>query len=343
MEMRYPIVIVICLIIILISIFIRSRRNKYTTGLKVANSSLIKELPYYKKRVRLYKVIILTSKILCIISMIICSILMARPYNVEITNNEEYNRDIMLCMDVSASVDELNSALVDNLKDTVSSLKGERFGISIFNTSSVLLVPLTDDYEYVTDVLDKIKKSIEYGSDYSHFDEDDYLSTVYYVYSGTSEGSETKGSSLIGDGLASCVYSFSKLGEENRSRIIIFSTDNALAGDPLLTLEEAAEISKKENVIVYGLGPDVVTNKAAYENAVKITNGKYYEATRSSVKNIVKDIEQTSKSLIKKESQKKEIDTPTIPFVILLGSLFILIVLNKKVISWESFQSFPSG
>ena len=335
MEMRYPYVILIGLIIIVIAIILKTKKTSYKDGTRIANTSFIKELPYFKKRVRNYKFILLCSKLLCLIALFISCILLARPYNVEITTDEEYNRDIFLCMDVSASVNDLNYELVDNLIDTVSSLKGERFGISIFNTSSVLLVPLTDDYNYVIDSLNKIKKSIEYSNDYSlnSLDKDDYLSTVYYINSGTVEGSDKKGSSLIGDGLASCVYSFSNLEEKNRTRIIIFSTDNDLAGTPLLTLEEAAQISKKEKVIVYGLGPQYVTKIDDYKKAINITNGKYYDSTSSSVKNIVNDIEKTSKSLIKKESQRKEIDTPTIPFVILLLSIFILIILSKKVIS----------
>ena len=335
MEMRYPYIILIGLILIALTIFIKKKKNIYKEGTRIANTSFVKELPYFKKKIKFYKFILLTSKILCIVAMFLSCLLLARPYNVKITTDEEYNRDIFLCMDVSASVDELNYELVDNLIDTVSSLKGERFGISIFNTSSVLLVPLTDDYNYVTDSLKKIKKSIEYSNDrdISFLETEDYFSTINYINSGTLEGSEQKGSSLIGDGLASCVYSFSDLDETNRTRIIIFSTDNALAGTPLLTLEEAAQISKKENVIVYGLEPDIITKKTDFENAIKITNGKYYDAKTSSVKSIVKDIEKTSKSLIKKESQRKEIDTPTIPFIILLSSIFILIILSKKVIS----------
>lgn len=336
MEMRYPYILIIGLIIIVIAIILKTRKTSYKDGTKVANTSFVKELPYFKKRVKLYKVILLSSKIFCLIAMLISCLLLARPYNVEITTDEEYNRDIFLCMDVSASVDELNYELVDNLIETVSSLKGERFGISIFNTSSVLLVPLTDDYNYVTDSLKKIKKAIEYSNDRNMniFEKDDYLTTVNYINSGTLEGNDKKGSSLIGDGLASCVYSFSNL-DEDRTRIIIFTTDNALAGTPLLTLDEAAAISKKEKVIVYGLGPEFVKEKENYQKAVATTNGKYYDATTSSVKNIVNDIEKTSKSLIKKESQRKEVDTPTIPFVILLVSIFALILLSKKVISWD--------
>ena len=36
-------------------------------------------------------------------------------------------------MDVSASVNELNEEIVKSLKEVVQGLKGERFGITIFN------------------------------------------------------------------------------------------------------------------------------------------------------------------------------------------------------------------
>ena len=64
-------------------------------------------------------------------------------------------------MDISSSVDELNVELCAKLKEVVRRLDGERFGITIFNAKSVLLVPLTNDYEYVLGTLDKLEKSFE--------------------------------------------------------------------------------------------------------------------------------------------------------------------------------------
>lgn len=335
MALRYPFLIIVGLLFIIFCIFFKKKKLPYKKGIKVANTSFIKEHPYYKNKLRVYKFLLLISKILCLIAIFVSFILLARPYKTQVINDTEYNRDIFLCMDVSASVNSLNSQLVDNLKETVNSLKGERFGISIFNTSSVTLVPLTEDYEYVTSVLDQIKKSIEYSSNSGTYNnEDDYLTVISYIYSGTNLGSEERGSSLIGDGLASCVYNFSKK-DEDRTKIIIFSTDNSLAGTPLITLEQAAQISKRENVIVYGLGSETISrkDKDEYQKAVEITNGKYYDSKESSVKSIVDDIEKTSKSVRKKENEIRETDTPLIPFIVLLISIFTLIIVNKKVIS----------
>lgn len=335
MAVRYPLAIILGFIIIIGCLFIKKKKEKYKTGVKLANSSFVRELPYFQKKLKEYKLFINITKVICLLSIIMASIMLARPFTTKNVSDEEYNRDIFLCMDVSASVDELNLELIENLKDTVRSLKGERFGISVFNTSSVTLVPLTDDYEYVLDVLDEMKKSLQYtmDKDLDIFSTPDYLYTASYLANGTDIGYEERGSSLIGDGLATCVYNFAK-EDKNRTKIIIMSTDNSLAGDPLLTLKEAASLSKKEGVIVYGIGIEKMNEKdqADYENAVAITGGKYYAGKTSLVKNIVSDIEKTSKSLLKKKGEVKETDVPTIPFILLLLLGISLIFLNKKVI-----------
>lgn len=336
MEVRYPfLIILIILIFILYFVLFRKKKNNFTKGSKIANTEYIKNTDYYKNMIKKYNIYKTILLILFIICFICSSILIMRLSKVKVINNKEYNRDIFLCMDVSASVDELNLDLIDNLKKAVNNLHGERFGISIFNTTSVVLVPLTEDYDYVSDVLDQIKKSIKvnnssrYGSNYN----DDYLYTASYIYSGTLEGNDIRGSSLIGDGLASCVYSFSNL-DADRSRIIILSTDNDLEGTPIVTLEKAAQISKSKNIKVFGVGTKQMKDqdRIDFKNAVNITNGKYYDHSRSTANSIVNDIDSTSKTLLKKQVETREIDLPEIPFVIMLISMIGIIFISKKVI-----------
>ncbi len=333
MELRYPFVIILGIIFIIVLIFVFKKKGiKYSNGVKVANTSYIKSNEYYKKKINEYKVIIYILKGICLFTIFVSVILLSRVSKTEKVNANEYNRDIFLCMDASGSVDELNLSLVDNLRDTVKSLKGERFGISIFNTSSVILVPLTEDYDYVLDTLDSLKDSFDSLVNPNYFDNESYTKQNY-ITSGTLVGAEERGSSLIGDGLASCVYSFPKL-EEDRTRIIIFSTDNELAGTPLLTLEEAANISKSKNITIFGIGTKLMNdkNRIEFKNAVAKTGGDYFEQSNNSVNNIVKSIERQSKSLLKKESQSYKTDLPTIPFIMLLVSFIVLIILEKKVI-----------
>ena len=82
-------------------------------------------------------------------SIIASLILIARPVKTETVSNGTKKRDIYLNLDVSYSICYLNYDLVDNLEDVVRSLDGDRFGISIYNTSTVLYVPMTDDYDFI--------------------------------------------------------------------------------------------------------------------------------------------------------------------------------------------------
>lgn len=333
MELRYPVIIIFVIIgMSCYFILAKKKSKKYTVGSKIANTEYLKNTEYFKIKIKKYmqmKKIVYLIFITCIISS---TILISRLAKTNSHNSNQYNRDIFLCMDISSSVDELNIELVESLKKTVNKLRGERFGISIFNTSSVTLVPLTDDYDYVNSVLDKISKSIKVNNLIEGETDDDYLYYANYILSGTEEGSEIRGSSLIGDGLASCVYNFSNL-DTDRTRIIILSTDNDLAGTPLVTLEEAASISKSKEIKVFGIGAKIMGDEdgAAFKNAIEKTNGKFYEHSNTTVNNIVNDIEATSKSLLETQVEITEIDIPQIPFILLIISISGLII-SKKVI-----------
>ena len=336
MEIKYPfLIIVVPSIVILLLFIIKIKKEKFKEGSKIANTSFIKNTDYFKSKMREYKIIKYFSYISFISMIILLSLLLSRPSKVERKNIKKYNRDIIICMDISTSVDELNMELVNNLKETVNKLSGDRVGVSIFNTSSVLLVPLTDDYNYVSNSLDLIHQSLELNNyNYSSINiSDNYFYLRDYIRSGTLVGNEERGSSLIGDGLASCVYNFSSK-EKNRVKLVIFSTDNDLAGTPLISLEDAAKISKKENVKVYGIGTKKMkdSDRENMEKAVLLTGGKFYDHSNFSVDKIVSDIEKNSTSLLESNNKTKRYDTPEIPFIIFLGFFICFIFLSKKVI-----------
>lgn len=332
MELIYPFILIIGIpIIIFLAVSNLKSKDLYENGKKIANTKYIKELPYYKNIFKKYKILTYIIQGICLMAIIMSLILLSRPAKIDTKGNPMYARDIFLCMDVSQSVDELNIELVGNLKKTVNSLKGERFGISIFNTSSVLICPLTDDYKYVINELDKIYNSLDINIKGDSSLENWGISE--YIVSGTIEGADERGSSLIGEGLASCVYNFSNL-EEQRSRVIIFSTDNDLAGESLITLQNAAKLCKEKNIIVFGIAPDTINEEDENElkKAVESTGGKYYTmSSRNQVKSIVESIENTSKNLIEGQVETRKIDQPQIPFCILLISIIVLFILDKKV------------
>lgn len=337
MELRNGYMIFIGIAVLLLVIFVkRKKKDNYNGGKKVFGMSYIENEPYFKKKMFTYRMLCTLLIISCIVSMAACFLLMARPYKKVVNEKEAYSRDIILCLDISYSVDELNLELVENLKDTVKNLKGERFGIVIFNSSAVLLSPLTDDYDYIIDTLELLKKSINSrvsSNDNFNFDDDNWLYLNNYLIDGTLVGADERGSSLIGDGLATTVYDFPDLEDKDRTRVIIFSTDNDLEGTPIVTLDEAADICKENNVVVYGIGTSQMydDNKAEMESAVKKTGGTFYLQEESgTVKHIVEEIEKKGKNLVKGGTQIQEVEIVKVPVAILIFSVFFMLVLKFR-------------
>lgn len=334
MELIYSWVIFIGIIVLAILIVFKfNKKAVYKEGKKVANIKLVEETELYKKLKRQYKIYSALAFGSLLLSILCGFILVSRPAKVEKINTELRNRDIFLCLDISSSVDELNVSLCERLKEVVKKLDGERFGISIFNAKSVLLVPLTNDYDYVLDELDKLGKSFEESikrldSEYSFTSEDYDLKLFNYKYEGTLS---EEGSSLIGDGLASCLYNFPDLTEnKERSRIIIFTTDNELNGTPYVTIDEATSLCKKNDVKVFAIAPEHIVDEEAFRSNIQNTGGEYYKTTSKDVyDSLVKDIEKTKTSSMNKV-ETFIYDQPQIVFICLVIFIGVYLVLNKK-------------
>lgn len=175
-------------------------------------------------------------------------------------------RDVMLCLDVSGSMTEVDAEIVDRFADIAAELDGERIGLTVWDSSPVSLFPLTNDYEFISDELDEAGTTFTSDSGYIR---------------GTYEGD---GSSLIGDGLASCVMRFDRL-DEPRTRAIILATDNYVSGSQIMTLPEAAAFAASEDIRVYAISPEDYTydgdsdELAELREAAESTGGVLYELT----------------------------------------------------------------
>ena len=232
-------------------------------------------LPGYKRKRATYIILNVIGFAGLIMSLLSCSYLMGRPsYNKEITTGVQ-RRDIYLCLDVSYSLYQLNYDFVDRLEEVVKGLEGDRVGISIFNTTTVQYMPMTDDMEFTADKLEKLKKYFILQKQYVELYEDmdsydlmnmseeemkqyDNLKNQLNAYeAGTILNNYYKGSSLIGEGLASCLYNFPSLGDSERTRVIIMVTDNAQSNlmPPTVELPEACDLCKKNDVTVFGIFP----------------------------------------------------------------------------------------
>lgn len=293
-------------------------RRRYKDGRKVANAEFVEELPEYKALKMKYRFLYVLGTLAILAAMIFMVVMMARPVEITTIEPELRNRDIFLCMDISDSMDELNYEICDNLKKVVKELDGERFGITIFNGQTVLLVPLTNDYDYVLQTIDHLQEVLWSSMNGMETNGEFNLQDYYYKYSGTLAD---HGSSFIGEGLATTLYSFPELEEDNgRSRSIIFTTDNQLNGEPLITIKDAAELCKQYDVKVFAIAPDHVEDEDNFRNYMIGTGGKYYRNTSAGAyRQLIKDIEatDTSETAIL-DVQTLVMDKPQALFVFLL-------------------------
>lgn len=320
--------IVFSVIVVLLHILLKKRNKPYKDGTKIYNMAFVRDNSYLKRRKKLHKLLSVFVVFSLFTGVIAASVLVARPFKSKVKKENIHSRDIILCLDVSTSVDATNESLVDELIDTVNSLKGERFGIIIFNTSPVLLCPLTDDYEFVVEQLQNIKTALQVRIDFDMHGKwnDDYFYWNEYISGGTLVANEQRGSSLIGDGLASTVYHFSNKDKE-RTRIVIFTTDNDVYGTEIFDLPEAAELCWENNIIVYGIGTKEMYTKDKKEmkESVELTGGKFYlEEEKETFTDIVNDIQSQSTSLVQGKTYVVDTEFPRAAFIAALCSVFVL-------------------
>ncbi len=334
----------------LVSFFLKKKmKDDFGAGVRASNTHRIKATSIYKSLQQKYRIlagIMVAAIIGCAVSALF---LVARPYKNQDAYTGIKKRDIILCMDVSYSLYDLNSELTDYLKGVVKGLSGDRIGVSIYNTSTVTYVPLTDDYDYVETKLDELSHYFElqkelYEDIYANYNytyemPDDVearynalMEELDYYDAGTLLNNDVRGSSLIGEGLGTALYSFPYLGDSERTRVIIMSTDNQLNAHDrqIMTLSEAADSCKKNKVTVFGLFPsrenfylpenyDYDTCKREYQKAVEKTGGLLYVRTPDlPVSAIVQDIQKqevmTVNMIVSRETQ----DLPRTPFIALL-------------------------
>ena len=370
MELMYPNVIKIGIPVLLIAVFLlhvipAPGRKDYTGGIRTGAASLINSLPVFK-RIYIRSRVLLFLYELFVIGAIISSLyLIARPFKTEKMKIGVQKRDIILCLDVSYSLYELNYELADYLEEVVTQLQGDRFGITIFNTSSVVFSPLTDDYSYIVTRLEDLEEYFTLQKEYEDmippgdwitFETDEEWDAYYeldsqlaYIEAGTLVNNHERGSSLIGEGLASALYSFPSLGDESRTRIIIFATDNADASkvEEIPDLAGASALCRKNDVTVFAIFPtedayfsdyslsDYDRFKAELKEAVENTGGEFYVQSKSdTVSSIVEEIRSHEAMAVDDIITEITQDQPVPPMIALLiclaGMSFILLFLKGK-------------
>lgn len=303
------------------AIAIDRKRRTSVDGIPVAHASRLTALPGYRKALARYRTLVAIF-VGCAAVVLVATTLITMRFAVsEVTTPQMHNRDIVLCLDVSGSMIEYDSQVLEVFGELTEEFTGERISLVVFNASAVTYFPLTSDYAYITRQMEQLKTEL-----------DDKTGSYF---SGTLIGD---GSSLIGDGLASCVTRFDE-SENERSRSVILVTDNLVAGEEIFTIAEAADLAVARGVVVYGINPGDQSSKDyldeladAYRSAVGKTGGAYYPLDDpGAVESIVAAITAEQAALIPGATQVVRIELPQLGIALAFLGLAGLMVMGWRL------------
>ncbi len=215
----------------------------------------------------------------------------ARPMERQVVADRMATRDIVLCLDISGSMTPYDGAVLRMYRELAENFRGERIALSVFNSTSRTVFPLTDDYTLVDQQLQEGIAALDI--DLSTADPSSSQMADYLRFSAGTYRSGW-GSSLIGDGLANCALLFDGQDTE-RARSIILATDNAVAGEPIYTLEQANALVTERHITLHGLyGTDGGRETAAsreYKEIVEEGDGLFFRADDpAAVRGMVEDV-----------------------------------------------------
>lgn len=258
-----------------------------------------------------------------IFALIITVVLNARPSQVSADDERSNNRDIVLCLDVSGSTLPYDHQIIDTYRSLVSHFKGERIGLSIFNSTSRTVFPLTDDYDLVNNQLAQASKILE-GVE-TQDDIDQMSDKQYQDISDWLEGTQNKSNatSLIGDGLVSCAamlpgftYGKADAGAQQRTGSIVLATDNVVSGQETYSLKQALDMTNSANITVDGIysGPSASEHDAStaqMKQQIEHHHGLFLTASNQhSVQDLVRSIDAKQINTVEQHHSAAYIDAP---------------------------------
>ena len=317
--------IIVALAVVLVAVGIglvlglrRNGRGGAGDRARVARAERLRTLPSFRHALARRVLALSGILVLGIVATVSAGVVAARPMSSQTIQPVNTSRDIMLCLDVSGSMTEVDVEVISVFEELLEDFEGERIGLTIFNSSPVQIFPLTDDYDFIREHLASIKESF------------DYVDEIPEHWVGTLNG---EGASLIGDGLAACTLGFDRPDDE-RSRSVIFATDNEINGASIVTLEEAAGFAKSKDVRVFALNPvqgkdaEVSAELAA---AAETTGGAAYGLRdTTTVADIVTEVQEQEATELRGEAQVVWTDTPNLWIVVLA-----VLLLSFAVVLWR--------
>lgn len=287
----------------LAAVWLWRRPRRSGTGLPIANSERLTALPGYRRALRRSTLLFSLAGLVLAVLLAVTAVAAGRWVYQRVETPERYNRDIVLCLDVSGSMVDYDVEVIDRYLEMLPGFRGERMSLVLWDSTAVQVFPLTDDYTFVTEQLQRARDGMHGYGDYWY---------------GTRSGA---GASLVGDGLAACALMFDGAADDGRSRSIILATDNAINGSPFVALPDAAAYAQEQRITIYGLDANEYEDAYSdeYRTSVLGNGGLYYKLTDpAAVAGIVDQITSDQTSVVRGAPQVLVIDQPQLWLTIML-------------------------
>lgn len=326
MDLKWPWMLALAVIVVgaLVAFSLwRGRRSGPADPMLVAHSQRIARLPRFRALVRRELFWAQWLTVATVVAAAGAILLAARPQQTTVTDESRSNRDIVLCLDASASMFDEDAEVLDSYARIAQDLDGERISLVIWSENAIPVFPLTDDAPYIQDQLDQAALAMRRQ-------DPDFVAGTFI------DGP----ASAIGNGLVSCVDAFDHT-DTSRGRAIILASDNDPLGKPLYSLPEGAAYAKEHHVRVYGIGsPDLAWNTGAreeFERAVQETGGTFSMLGEESTDEITSGIGELEADRIEQPPRITVQDRPAVAITITgLGVLMLLVgwvagLINRRV------------
>lgn len=315
----WPITLALILLAIGVGVaaWVLLRRARGERGIPVANSERLTRLPGYRRAITRATALLTVAALSLGVLVVASAVASGRWIYQRIETPEKFNRDIVLCLDISGSMVDYDVQVIGRYLEMLPGFGGERMSLVLWDSTAVQVFPLTDDYAFVEQQLTEIRDSMR-----------SYTGTYWY---GTQNA---PGASLVGDGLASCAMAFDGDTEDGRSRSIILATDNAVNGSPIISLPDAASYAAAQHIKVYGLDANEYADAFAdeYRTSVLGNGGLYFKLTDpSSVSGIVDEITSDQTSIMQGAPQVLVVDRPAGWLIAMLVSFAAYLVVAWRI------------
>lgn len=311
-------------ICILIIAWVSKRRNSRQDQVTVYNIEDDLHTEHAQAALKFWRIANRVAVGMLMIALVLACVLVGRPAHVDAQDERSSNRDIVLCLDVSGSTLPYDHQVITTYLDLLQHFKGERIGLSIFNSSSRTVFPLTDDYSMVTEQLTKVNellKGVQTQDDIDKMSDSQYQQIADWL-----EGTQNRknATSLIGDGLVGCAamlpgFTYSKADTSqarNRQASIVLATDNVVSGSPTYSLQQALDLTSQAGITVDGLysGPKESEQDEAtkqMEQLIEQHGGLFLvQSDSSSIDELVREIDGRQSHEADEQSQTALSDAP---------------------------------